>query len=80
MKEMLGNSTCLDVHNINKTVYHSAIKGFVPSTQQQLLHRASGNGTAGMAMAVLVFEGEKWRHLDSNLPMRYIMASPSGSP
>ena len=29
--------------------------------------RAGGNGTAGTAMAVPVFEGEKWRHLDSNL-------------
>ena len=29
--------------------------------------RAGGNGTAGTAMAVLVFEGEKWRRLDSNL-------------
>ena len=26
----------LDVHNNNKTVYHSAIKGFLPSTQQQI--------------------------------------------
>ena len=39
-----------------------------------------GNGTAGMAMAVPVFEGEKWRRLDSNLCVRYRMASPSGSP
>ena len=31
------------------------------------LCRAGGNGTAGMAMAVPVFEGEKWRRLDSNL-------------
>ena len=31
-------------------------------------HRASGNGTAGTAMAVPVqIEGEKWRRLDSNL-------------
>ena len=29
--------------------------------------RDGGNGTAGTAMAVPVFEGEKWRHLDSNL-------------
>ena len=29
--------------------------------------RAGGNGTAGTAMAVPVFEGEKWRRLDSNL-------------
>ena len=29
--------------------------------------RAGGNGTAGMAMAVPVFGGEKWRRLDSNL-------------
>ena len=31
------------------------------------LVRAGGNGTAGTAMAVPVFEGEKWRRLDSNL-------------
>ena len=30
-------------------------------------NRAGGNGTAGTAMAVPVFEGEKWRRLDSNL-------------
>ena len=30
-------------------------------------NRAGGNGTACMAMAVPVFEGEKWRRLDSNL-------------
>ena len=29
--------------------------------------RAGGNGMAGTAMAVPVFEGEKWRCLDSNL-------------
>ena len=29
--------------------------------------RAGGNGTAGTAMAVPAFEGEKWRRLDSNL-------------
>ena len=30
-------------------------------------NRAGDNGTAGTAMAILVFEGEKWRCLDSNL-------------
>ena len=39
--------------------------------------RADGNGTAGTAMAVPVFEGEKWRRLGSNLRVRYGMASPS---
>ena len=29
-------------------------------------------------MAILVFEGKKWRHLDSNLRVHYRMASPSG--
>ena len=43
-----------------------------------LSYRAGGNGTAGMAMAVPVFEGEKWRRLDSNL--RYIISSPSALP
>ena len=33
--------------------------------------RAGGKGTAGTAMAVPVFEGEKWRRLDSNLRVRY---------
>ena len=36
--------------------------------------RVGGNGTA-----VPVFEGEKWRRLDSNLHVRYRIASPSGS-
>ena len=40
--------------------------------------RAGGKGTAGMAMAVPVFEGEKWHRLDSNVCLRYRMASPSG--
>ena len=43
--------------------------------------RAGGNGTAGTAMAVPVFEGKKWRRLDSNLAcMRYRMSSLSASP
>ena len=32
-----------------------------------LASRVGGNGTASTAMAVPVFEGEKWRCLDSNL-------------
>ena len=43
-------------------------------------HRAGGNGTASTAMAVPDFEGKKWCRLDSNLRMRYRVASPSGSP
>ena len=39
-----------------------------------------GNGTASMAMAVTVLEGGNWRRLDSNICMRYRMASPSSSP
>ena len=42
--------------------------------------RAGGNGMAGKAMAVPVFEGEKLRHLDSNLRIRYRVASTSGLP
>ena len=42
----------------------------------ELVHsRAGGNGTAGTAMAIPVFEGEKWRRLDSNLDLRYGMSS-----
>ena len=41
--------------------------------------RAGGNGTTGTAMAVPVFEEEKWRCLDFNLHVHYRMASPSGS-
>ena len=37
-------------------------------------------GMAGTAMAVQVFEGEKWRRLDSKLHVRYRMASLNGSP
>ena len=40
--------------------------------------RAGGNGTAGTAMAVPVLREKKWRRLDSNLRVRYRMASPSG--
>ena len=40
----------------------------------------SGNGTASTAMTVPVFEGEKWRRLDSNLNLRYGMSSSSASP
>ena len=36
-------------------------------TSSRCNYRAGGNGTAGTAMAVPVFEGEKWRRLDSNL-------------
>ena len=35
---------------------------------------------AGLVAIVRVFEGEKWRRLDSNLHMHYRMSSPSGSP
>ena len=49
-----------------------------------LLHRAGGNGTAGMAMPVLAFEKEKMASLGpstcSNLRMRYRMVTQSGSP
>ena len=51
-----------------------------PFFSERAIYRAGGNGTAGTAMAVPVFEGEKWRRLDSNLRVRYRMASPSGSP
>ena len=34
---------------------------------EHYVNRAGGNITAGTAMAVLVFEGEKGRRLDSNL-------------
>ena len=39
--------------------------------------RAGGNGTACTAMAVLVFEGEKWRRL---VNLRYRISSPSALP
>ena len=39
----------------------------ISETKHAIQLRASGNGTAGTAMTVLVFEGEKWRCLDSNL-------------
>ena len=41
--------------------------------------RAGGNGTAGTAMAYRFLREKKWRRLDTNLRMRYRMASPSGS-
>ena len=47
--------------------------------QLHQINRAGGNGTAGTAMAVPVFEGEKWRRFDSNLCVRYRMASPDSS-
>ena len=48
-------------------------------SENQTLGRAGGNGTAGTAMAVPVFEGEKWRRLDSNFNLRYRMSSLSAS-
>ena len=42
--------------------------------------RAGGKGTAGTAMAVPVLREKKWRRLDSNLRVRYRVASPSSSP
>ena len=42
--------------------------------------RAGGKGTAGTAMAVPDLREKKWRRLDSNLRMRYRVASPSSSP
>ena len=45
-------------------------------------YSASGSGTAGTVMAVrsLLTEKKKLRRLDSNLRVRYRMATPSGSP
>ena len=37
------------------------------NSAKESLRRAGGNGTAGTAMAVPVFEGEEWRRLDCNL-------------
>ena len=57
--------------HINSNKRHKEIRTSIElcyhETQIRCNHRASGNGTAGMAMAVPVFEGEKWRRLDSNL-------------
>ena len=51
------------------------------ATQTSVKVRAGGNGMASKAMVIPVFEGEKWRHLDSNnLRICYRMASTSGSP
>ena len=49
-----------------------------PPPRAVKLCRAGGNGTAGTAMAVPVLREKKWRCLDSNLRVRYRMASPSG--
>ena len=38
--------------------------------------RAGGNGTAGTAMAVPVFEGEKWHRLDSNITRVILIECP----
>ena len=40
---------------------------FIKTKNKRGLPRAGSNGTAGTAMAVPVFEGEKWRRFDSNL-------------
>ena len=66
-------------------IYFSTTLELVPlhplhATQTSVKVRAGGNGIAGKAMAVPVFEGEKWRHLDSNLSICYRMASTSGLP
>ena len=51
-------------------------------SQYRLATRPSRNAWVWLRQtrAVPVFEGEKWRRLDSNLRMRCRMASPSGSP
>ena len=43
------------------------ILGFIAELGVPCCIRAGGNGTAGTAMAEPVFEGEKWRRLDSNI-------------
>ena len=40
----------------------------------QMFSRVGGNGTTDMTMTIPVFEGEKWRRLDSNLHVCYRMA------
>ena len=49
--------------------YHSHIC-FTLKTNEYI---CTGNGTAGTAMALPVFEGGKWRSLSSNLCIRYRM-------
>ena len=67
-------------------IYFSTTLELVPlhllhATQTSVKVRAGGNGMASKAMVIPVFEGEKWRHLDSNnLRICYRMASTSGSP
>ena len=39
--------------------------------------RAGGTGTASAAMAVLVFEGEKWHHLNSNQTRVFMQDQPA---
>ena len=41
---------------------------------------AQKKNTPGTARALPVFEGEKWRRLDSNVNLRYGMSSSSASP
>ena len=66
--------TCVAIH------YAIRLWNSLYDSINQLSHRAGGNGTASTAMAVSIFEGEKWRCLDSNLCVHYRMASLSGSP
>ena len=64
-------------------VQHAILKGL---STQGVWHYACAyavrpkKNTPGTARAVPVFQGEKWRRLDSNLNLRYGMSSSSASP
>ena len=58
---------CACVHMGVCVCVHMEVCACVHMGMCACVHRAGGNGTAGTAMAVPVFEGEKWCRLDSNL-------------
>ena len=66
------------VTSAQKWIKHINVPAFTAfehsSKVTMLEHKAGGNGTAGTAMAVLVFEREEWRRLDSNLA--YVIECP----
>ena len=64
--------------NLQWRIQGGGTQGTFPPPRAVKLCRAGGNGTAGTAMAVPVLREKKWRRLDSNLRVRYRMASPSG--
>ena len=67
-------------HNSYTNSPQNIYEEVITNALQSCSNRAGGKGTAGTAMAVPVLREKKWRRLDSNLRVRYRVASPSSLP